>query len=1115
MKKALNTEKLVNITKPAAEAAYFTAAGTALHDQPFTLENYIINLGTFTALKVFGAIKPAAEILDRAAKDTGLSKEKIVEQIPLSRKELAETLKKPETAQALVNDAVKKAQEVKQTEIATKELPTKAADAVVVDEITGEFIPKSKNKPEPSIPVEGEPVYTKTEQQMLNEIARYNPEGVEIFVESKKNKYRNMPKINEQITNSTNIIMDSIDTRQNPQAIYRDFGILDVGSTENNSFQSLAPKYQKEVLNRVKLELDKRYNENYHDVVAKLSDVEYEIHQNVKNEYNSYDNPPEWGTFSRAEFSKQLAEKARIEKEKNDLIINDGIRINEIKKAKEELINSNKSIFEKDMEYERLSAEERDILGNGTVTEGLVNEIRESISKDAAVIKALEDIDSGALTNKDGTGIIKKTLRSIEKNIIAGEAKYLAKRSKYGEMIGKIIENYRQINDNNNYLVDHFNLTKKYSLEELNNAHRLNDLKAEQYSKIAGTPTDRIVQAANEISVLNKRIMAEFEAAGLSIKELDTYFRRKIKPEYLDTVEGEKEFLRWMGEELQRLYPESNIEINYNLRTEQAIERALKFRAKVKSETTAGETEKISTFQMDRIFENMPEKFYITDNRFEVMQDYYQDAWDRLARAREFGVKDEKLKDLLIGLKKEVSNKYDSSTSSDLIEKAIRLIDTVSYRNKPTNIDDAYVVSKLMNMQTILKMGLSQIGQIPQFFEPIIHANLKSFLKASWTMAGFNKNMSREQAVDIANRATKAIRSGQKAIIGELYGKTSFGAKFLKRSGFAKSDATNRQQAAVTGIFWGEHLIDRINDYSPKIQKLADQLIQSGSWSKFNKSIEGKGIKLSVAEKVSLNRARLIVDRINRLNVGLNELPRDANGKYILTDKIRDRIIRNTEKNTNFRSQYEDMPEIFNKGPWMNIILQFKKYGVEKTKHTLKDVVYREATMGNFNPLMKLITVGIPTGSIPVILRSLIAGRDLPEDYVDFGFKALSTAAWLGSFEIPLNALKYKDPGLLGATFGDALSLFFGIAQGLTKDENKAEAISGTIAKVAVPIWGNTLKNALQGKEIFKSWQGLPPGFWDVNGQVGTSESYRRKAEKRYNPVAERRKALRESYRRR
>jgi len=1058
--KALRAEK---VTKTAldipAETALMTGVSAALHGDEITKENFILNLATIGTLRTFRAIPKAERILKEVARERNLVPGDIAEQMNIERKVLVDILKSPESAKAFIEESAKKAQEVKKD---------------------------------------------KAESFDIREMMRRGSQ----------------PKIREKIDSSVQTMLDSIDRLQDPVSIYNDFGNLDKGSLENPDFVNLKPRYQQEVLRKVQAELTRRYDPDYHDIMTQLNDFEYEVFRNIENEYKSYDNQPEWGRWSKAEYDSMIAEKAterrtRIEKTAAQTQV-----LKEIEAKRREVVRSDIKEADKAIELEKLQAKEREILGQNFVTEDTAREIRQSFSEDPAILKIAEDVAAGNLKSETTMDEINRAYKLFNKTFVTSRGAMVAKETKAGALMDKVIKNMRLYEEQYaaNWMQDFDNAVKKYTPEEQKQAIRFLDLTPERYNEVAGQPSERVVQLATELDTINKSVVAELKKYGLTVEELQTYYRHVIKPEFQEGGKNRAEFLEWMGEELQRMYPDSKVEVDYALDAKKAnIERALEYlKSKTDVDSSTGKYEKMSSFQITREFKNMPEKFYYTEKPVEIMMEYFEDAGNRVARARAFGADDSILKNLLIDINMEAGTRYDPRTAEGIMKRAVDLADTVSNRNRPTDLESQWLANKIINFEIVSKMGLSQLGQITQMLEPLVHSSAKSYFKALSAMSGISKTMTREQAKEFSNRATSSLRVAHKTILGSLYGESTTGQGFLKLTKFRSADIRSRYIGIMTGLFHAEALVDKVNTYDAKTLKLADRLNTAGSWRKFNKMAENSGLRLSAGEKMSIHRARMFINRMERVDMSLGKLSKDANGKYFLTEADKMRMARQMEVNTNYRAHFEDLPEIFNKSPWMRVLTQFKSFSYEKTKHTIRDVVWQEAKMGNLLPMTKLlIAAGI--GAQPVILaRSLISGRDLPKDAWDWIWKSIGVAGTLGTFEWMLSTINYKDTHM-GAAHGDALSLIFGIVDSVKKKEtpDKFRHMAGVAASYT-PIWGRTLKDIISGKrevegiqDVFPATKlvtdGLPEKFWDktvpdfMYEKPKTAADYYREAGKKYS----------------
>jgi hypothetical protein len=93
-----------------------------------------------------------------------------------------------------------------------------------------------------------------------------NPSGVQIARELDKRNYQKYEVSAEKIETVYNDIIDEMDKYEIADRVYTDYGIIEYPP----EYYKLPAKYKKEVNRKVKIELERRFNPDYHDYIAGL-----------------------------------------------------------------------------------------------------------------------------------------------------------------------------------------------------------------------------------------------------------------------------------------------------------------------------------------------------------------------------------------------------------------------------------------------------------------------------------------------------------------------------------------------------------------------------------------------------------------------------------------------------------------------------------------------------------------------------------------------------------------------------------------------------------------------------------------------------------------------------
>ena len=378
-----------------------------------------------------------------------------------------------------------------------------------------------------------------------------------------------------------------------------------------------------------------------------------------------------------------------------------------------------------------------------------------------------------------------------------------------------------------------------------------------------------------------------------------------------------------------------------------------------------------------------------------ILPYYYEKSGMRVTQAKNWGRKDEVLRDLSEQIKTEGG---DFSQATRVLD---RILNKEAYDGSAETI-----VNALTGYNVFTKMGLSQVAQVGQRLSALYRTNGIAFAK---TVAHISNNPG--EATDFATRCGGALKGVSMHAKAEMAGGTAKSAEwFLTKTGFTAQDLKSRTYASVAGKFYAEYL----------------------------------------TEKLSKNPlSTFAIRRLKQLNLDPDAIIKQ---RYKLTQEDLIKAGQKTETDTNFRNRVLDLPEFFST-KWGRVLTQFKSFSYAQTK-MLRDNVVKEAMHGNVEPLIYVMLAGQAGGEAINDVRSLITGRERPKSMAKRMFENYAASGVMGMFEIMISTGKYGDPQL-GPTVGTMIEA--GKAtKAVSMGSGKPAA---RLALGQVPVLGQRLKN--------------------------------------------------------
>ena len=352
---------------------------------------------------------------------------------------------------------------------------------------------------------------------------------------------------------------------------------------------------------------------------------------------------------------------------------------------------------------------------------------------------------------------------------------------------------------------------------------------------------------------------------------------------------------------------------------------------------------------------------------------YINNAERRLTEAKRFGIKDEKIKELISGI-------YDEGGDAGF---AKALFDRYAGKDIQESLwqDLSRVVN---NFQVLTKLTFASIANASQPVNTLMFTNFKSFAK------GFQRALTQEGR-DFALKTGAALESTIRQIMeeaGGAYG--NWAQKSLKYTGFTATEKFNRILSANMGKVFVEDIVAKG--------------MKRGSF---------KDIEIRALKKLALNPEKILA------NKGLSERELLTAGKLV-------------SDITQFRHGAMELP-LWWTSAGGRIVTQFKKYAYNQTRFLWENMV-KEAGKGNLKPLLIFLTAFPVLGEMVGDVRALIGAKKRPSFKEQPIQRLIENISWVGGMGIALDylrALRYRGGSfsfLGGPTFGTVAG--FGDAMG-------------------------------------------------------------------------------------
>lgn len=181
--------------------------------------------------------------------------------------------------------------ERKQIEQIKKAAQIRAAEELRLDlekqkiaEAEGKVLRVKNEPPDASIPQPGEEVAL--ESTSFNKIMRSMPKEDRYLYKriNRENRFKN----DEKVELATRSMLDEINQNYDPASVWNDFGTFEIDSKSVPGWEKLNPKQKDEAVRRVKVDLEKRFNDDYHrvdaEVKARTNDMQSYLINELPNE---------------------------------------------------------------------------------------------------------------------------------------------------------------------------------------------------------------------------------------------------------------------------------------------------------------------------------------------------------------------------------------------------------------------------------------------------------------------------------------------------------------------------------------------------------------------------------------------------------------------------------------------------------------------------------------------------------------------------------------------------------------------------------------------------------------------------------------------------------------
>jgi len=311
-----------------------------------------------------------------------------------------------------------------------------------------------------------------------------------------------------------------------------------------------------------------------------------------------------------------------------------------------------------------------------------------------------------------------------------------------------------------------------------------------------------------------------------------------------------------------------------------------------------------------------------------VLTRYLEGAHMTLEKAVAFGVKEEKLDELLLALERAGHDRtFVGEAMARILGKDV----------DHTAITRLARVAK--STQVITKLGLAQITNLGQSANPIITKGLVNYLK------GIRKIMrSVPDAKDFALRSSAILDQTTRELL-EAYGAGDrISRGFLKYTGFTAVENFNRVVSAHTGVEWLKSTAIKMQRGSIKGKRL----------QKHFKELGGMGIK---------NPRRFV-----------------EHGEAAITQSDKLHVGKAVSDSTQFRVRPQDLP-LFWSSPLGQVLTQFKTFAFSHYRLVTQEVIRDPRKIARAVITTQVIGTGIGT------VKSLVRGKDPRERRVFENFE--------------------------------------------------------------------------------------------------------------------------------
>lgn len=420
----------------------------------------------------------------------------------------------------------------------------------------------------------------------------------------------------------------------------------------------------------------------------------------------------------------------------------------------------------------------------------------------------------------------------------------------------------------------------------------------------------------------------------------------------------------------------------------------------------------------------------------EAIANYVEGAYDRIARAKEFGANDELLDQAKAQLLEQGFDVNDLPNKKSLFSKYVDIARGDTDRST-TGWKASNAVRQVNAVTSLSAAGISNAGQLTNTAAVGgIGRTIKNMLKVS--NDNFQKKYLSKEALNIANKSGVALDHQIKMVTEATQGTTNKITRNIASPFFAAIEKFNREVTALTGADYGNHLAAKV--------------------------VNG-----------DVNAERLLRDKLGVKGKIGNQL----------TDAQQIQAARKLVEISQFKVDPMDMPG-WVESPMGKLAMQFRSFGYKQTGFIYNEVL-QEARKGNFAPLARFITVGVPVGLAGSTMKDTIKFKDKEEDtrplVQQAPGRALKGVSEVGGFGMPGSVAQSLKRGFdYGTPVTSAISTVGGPTVGTTIEtvDNLMKAQRGNtdpLVKMGVrkiPMVGPTAAGILskEGMPLESSYKG-------------------------------------------